>query len=91
MTRRVGYTTRQAAYDLRKPRCKDLVTKPGRARRYHVPANDAVDRDYETIRIGMQALFNDLGITAIAPHRQSCRSENRNAQCILAASQHTCP
>ena len=24
----------------------------------------AVDRDYETLRIGMQGLFNDLGITA---------------------------
>jgi hypothetical protein len=32
------YTTRQAAYDLRKLRGKDLVHKPGRTRRYHVPA-----------------------------------------------------
>jgi hypothetical protein len=101
MTRRAGYTTRQAAYDLRKLRGKDLVAKPGRTRRYHVPAEaartitallalrdqviapilagvrspsrgrkpahwTAVDRDYETLRIGMQALFNDLGITAPA-------------------------
>ena len=29
------YTPRQAAYDLRKLRGKDLVTKPGRSRRYH--------------------------------------------------------
>ena len=31
------YTVRQAAYDLRKLRGKQLVTKPGRTRRYHVP------------------------------------------------------
>jgi hypothetical protein len=32
------YTTRQAAYDLRKLRGKNLVTKPGRSRRYHLPS-----------------------------------------------------
>jgi hypothetical protein len=32
-----GYTTRQAAYDLRKLRGKQLTSKPGRTRRYHVP------------------------------------------------------
>jgi hypothetical protein len=32
-----SYTTRQAAYDLRKLRGKQLVDKPGRTRRYHVP------------------------------------------------------
>jgi hypothetical protein len=31
------YTTRQAAYDLRKLRGKDLVVKPGQSRRYHAP------------------------------------------------------
>jgi hypothetical protein len=31
-----GYTTRQAAYDLRKFRGKGLVAKPGRTRRYQV-------------------------------------------------------
>lgn len=31
------YTTRQAAYDLRKLRAKNLITKPGTARRYHAP------------------------------------------------------
>jgi hypothetical protein len=31
------YTTRQAPYDLRKLRGKQLVDKPGRTRRYHVP------------------------------------------------------
>jgi hypothetical protein len=31
------YTTRQAAYDLKKLRGKDLVVKPGRSRRYHAP------------------------------------------------------
>ena len=36
-----GYTTRQAAYDLRKLRGKQLVDKPGRTRRYHVPPASA--------------------------------------------------
>jgi hypothetical protein len=92
-----GYTTRQAAYDLRKLRGKQLVDKPGRTRRYHVPPAaartisalltlrdhviapilagirsprmgrkpkiwTAADRDYETLRIGMQTLFRHLGI-----------------------------
>jgi hypothetical protein len=38
MTRSDSYTTRQAAYDLRKLRGKDLLIKPGRSRRYRVPA-----------------------------------------------------
>jgi hypothetical protein len=32
-----GYSIRQAAYDLRKLRGKQLVNKPGRTRRYNVP------------------------------------------------------
>jgi hypothetical protein len=36
-----GYTTRQAAYDLRKLRGKQLIDKPGRTRRYHVPPDAA--------------------------------------------------
>ena len=36
-----AYTTRQAAYDLRKLRGKQLIVKPGRTRRYQVP-EDAV-------------------------------------------------
>jgi hypothetical protein len=35
------YTIRQGAYDLRKLRGKQLVDKPGRSRRYHVPTNAA--------------------------------------------------
>jgi hypothetical protein len=101
MTGHAGYTTRQAAYDLRKLRGKNLVVKPGRSRRYHTPAAAArtiaallalrdqviapilagvrsprrgrkpahwtlIDRDYETLRTGMQALFHDLGITVYA-------------------------
>ena len=92
------YTIRQAAYDLRKLRAKDLVERPDRSRRYHVPPSAArtiaalvvlrdqvispilagvrsprqgrkptqwtrLDRDYETIRIHMQILFDDLAIT----------------------------
>ncbi len=92
-----GYTTRQSAYDLRKLRGKQLIDKPGRTRRYHVPPDAArtitallalrdhviapilagvrsprmgrkpkiwtsVDRDYETLRIGMQTLFRHVGI-----------------------------
>ena len=101
LTRKADYTTRQAAYDLRKLRGKNLVVKPGRSRRYQTPAAAArtitallalrdqviapiiagirsprrgrkpatwtrIDRDYETLRIGMQTLFNDLGITPTA-------------------------
>jgi hypothetical protein len=36
-----GYTTRQAAYDLRKLRGKQLISKPARTRRYHVPPDGA--------------------------------------------------
>jgi hypothetical protein len=35
------YTIRQAAYDLRKLRAKDLVAKIGRSHRYHVPSGAA--------------------------------------------------
>ncbi len=38
MTGHEGYTIRQAAYDLRKLRGKNLVIKPGRSRRYQIPA-----------------------------------------------------
>jgi len=41
ITRHDGYTTRQAAYDLRKLRGKQLIDKPGRTRRYHVPPDGA--------------------------------------------------
>ena len=41
MTRQPGYTIRQASYDLRKLRGKDLVTKPGRSRRYQIPPDAA--------------------------------------------------
>ncbi len=33
------YTSRQGAYNLRKLRGKDLITKPGRTRRYQIPAH----------------------------------------------------
>jgi hypothetical protein len=93
------YTVRQAAYDLRKLRAHDLVFKPGRSRRYHVPIDavrtmvaiatlrhhvlepllagvrtqqprprpatwNAVEQDYETLRLGMETLFDHLGIAA---------------------------
>ena len=95
-----AYTTRQAAYDLRKLRGKGLVAKPDRSRRYQLPEQaartiaalitlrdqviapilagvrsprrgrkparwTAVDRDYETLRINMQKLFDDLAITPV--------------------------
>ena len=103
------YSTRQAAYDLRKLRGKHLVAKPGRTRRYHVPRDAArtiaailairdhviapliagirtprrgrppkhwtnIDRDYETLRLGMHSLLGHLGIaTAATPKTTSCR------------------
>jgi hypothetical protein len=101
LTGSADYTIRQAAYDLRKLRGHELVTKPGRSRRYHVPPQaartitamlvlrqqviapilagvrsprlgrkpahwTAVDRDYETLRINMHKLFNDLALTTTA-------------------------
>jgi len=97
MTGQETYTARQAAYDLRKLRGKNLAAKPGRSRRYQVPPDAArtittlltlrdhviapilagvrsprtgrkpahwtdIDRDYETLRIGMQTLLRDLAI-----------------------------
>jgi hypothetical protein len=95
------YSLRQAAYDLRKLRAKDLVVKPGSTRRYHVPPHALrtitalttlrdqvlapllgavraprtptkrttwtdVERDYETLRVDMETLFDDLGIVTAA-------------------------
>jgi hypothetical protein len=106
-----SYSVRQGAYDLRKLRGKQLVLKPGRTRRYHVPEASTrtitalltlrekvittllagirtprrgrlpktwtnIDRDYETIRLNMQTLLNDLGIAtkATAASTTICRS-----------------
>ena len=41
MTGQAGYTIRQAAYDLRKLRGKNLAVKPGTTRRYQVPPDAA--------------------------------------------------
>jgi len=41
LTRQDGYTIRQAAYDLRKLRGKNLIDKPARTRRYHTPPQSA--------------------------------------------------
>ena len=41
MTGHTGYTIRQAAYDLRKLRGKELIAKPGRTRRYHLSPQTA--------------------------------------------------
>jgi hypothetical protein len=101
MTGHAGYTTRQAAYHLRKLRGKGIAAKPGRSRRYHIPPEAArtiaalltlrehvigpilaggrsprmgrkpktwtpIDRRYESLRIAMQDLFNDLDINTAA-------------------------
>jgi hypothetical protein len=96
-----GYTTRQAAYDIRKLRGKHLAVRQDRSRSYHVPPQAArtiaglltlrehviapilagvrsprmgrkpavwtsLDRRYENLRIGMQNLFTELGISYAA-------------------------
>jgi hypothetical protein len=96
-----SYTTRQAAYDIRKLRGKHLAVRQDRSRSYHVPPQAArtiaalltlrehviapilagirsprmgrkpaawtpVDRRYEKLRIGMQDLFTELGISYAA-------------------------
>ncbi|WP_219414233.1 hypothetical protein [Pseudonocardia nigra] len=102
MTGANDYTVRQAAYDLRKLRGKELISKPGRTRRYRISPQAAgtiaallalrehvlapilagarsprrgrkpatwtpIDRDYEKIRVDVQALFRDLGINVAVP------------------------
>jgi hypothetical protein len=101
MSGHAGYTTRQAAYDIRKLFGKGLAAKPGRSRRYQIPPEAVrtitalltlrdhviglivagvrsprmgrkpktwtpIDRRYESLRIGMQDLFHDLGINTAA-------------------------
>jgi hypothetical protein len=98
MSGQTDYTIRQADYDLRKLRGKDLVVNPGRSRHYQVPSQPArtstvlftlrdqvinpilagirsprrgrkpthwtrMDRGYETLRIDMQTLLHNFGIT----------------------------
>jgi hypothetical protein len=93
------YTTRQAAYDLKKLRGKGLVVNPGRSRRYRAPPQalrtitallvlreqvigpilagvrvprrgrkpatwTRTDQHYETLRLGMKTLLDDMGIAA---------------------------
>jgi len=106
-----AYSTRQGAYDLCKLRAKQLIIKPGRTRRYHVPGDAArtitalltlrdkviapliagirtprqgrppkhwttIDRHYETLRLHMQTLLHDLGISTTANPASTtlCRS-----------------
>jgi hypothetical protein len=94
-----GYSTRQAAYDLKKLRGKALVAKVGTSRRYLLQPQamraiaallilrqyviapilagvrsprlgrkpkewTIADRQYEQLRVGMQPLFQELGIAA---------------------------
>jgi hypothetical protein len=48
----------------------------------------AVDRDYETLRIGMQTLFRHVGIETQAAAAQTtfCRSENASSYVSLGAA-----
>ena len=102
-----GYGVRQAAYDLKKLRAKQLVEKPGHSRRYQVPEHGLrtitalvvlrehvlrpllaaaahpspsdparrklgrkpktwrpIDEHYQTLRLTMRALFDDLHLAA---------------------------
>ena len=108
MTGQASYTTRQADYDIRRLRGKNLAERPGGSRCYLISPQAActiaalltlrdqiigpilagvrsprlgrkpavwtpVDRRYESLRIGMQQLFHDLGITTAAS-TTFCRS-----------------
>lgn len=70
MTGQAGYTIRQAAYDLRKLRDQVIAPILAGVRSPRLRRKPAVwtrvDRDYETLRIGMKTLIRDLGITAAA-------------------------
>ena len=67
MTGHIGYTIRQAAYDLRKLRGKELITKPGRIRRYHLSPQTA----------GTIAALLTLREQVIAPILAGVRSPRR--------------
>jgi hypothetical protein len=68
-----GYSLRQAAYDLRKLRGKQLVDKPGRAGRYIVPAAGRAHdrRPAHPARPGHRP---DPGRGAQPPHRTQTRA-----------------
>ena len=72
MTGHTGYTIRQAAYDLRKFRGKQLITKPGRTRRYHLEPQNA----------GTIAALLTLREQVIAPILAGVRSPRRGRKPI---------
>lgn len=64
-----GYTSRQGAYDIRKLRAKNLITRHGRSRRYHTPP-DAVRIIASTVILRDQVLIPCLAAIrapALAP------------------------
>jgi hypothetical protein len=67
MTGQTDYTIRQAAYDLRKLRRTDLVSKPGQTRRYHLSPRTA----------GTIAALLTLREQVIAPILAGVRSPRR--------------
>jgi hypothetical protein len=72
MTGHSGYTIRQAAYDLRKLRGKELIAKPGRTRRYHLSPQTA----------GTIAALLTLREHVIAPILAGVRSPRRGRKPI---------
>jgi hypothetical protein len=68
-----GYSVRQAAYDLRKLRGNQLVIKPGRTRRYHVP--DAAARTITALLILRDKVIGPL-IAGIRTPRQGRPPKN---------------
>jgi len=76
MTGHTGYTIRQAAYDLRKLRGKDLIAKPGRTRRYHLEPQTA----------GTIAALLTLREQVLAPILAGVRSPRRGRKPITWTS-----
>ena len=99
MTGHGGYTTRQAAYDLRKLRGKDLVAKPGRTRRYHIPPEAARtiaallalrDHVIAPILAGVRSPRMGRKPAALDPHRPRLRDPpHRHADPLPRPRHHT--
>ena len=77
---RRDYTIRQAAYDLRKLRAKNLVVKPGRSRRYQVPT-DAIRTIIALTTLRDQVLAPILaGVRNPRPGRKPQQLDRRRAR-----------
>ena len=95
-----GYSVRQAGYDLRKLRGKQLVDKPGRTRRYHVPPLAARtiaalltlrDQVIAPILAGVRSPTHGTQTRALDPRRPRLRTNPHRHANALQRSRHRNP